>query len=111
MGAIAGLRPGDLNAVLVLPATMASRNAFDPFALVRSPIARNAVSCRNGTCWYSEATPASGRGLRRGTGRSATAGQCRDVLGRGAAAAAASDRPNSLVNLSWASASPSGVSG
>jgi hypothetical protein len=30
-------------------ASSASRNALDPFALVRSPIARNAVSWRNGT--------------------------------------------------------------
>ncbi|CAM5690567.1 hypothetical protein SGRIM128S_03848 [Streptomyces griseomycini] len=33
------------------PSSMASRNFFDPFAFVRSPIARYDVSCRNGTLW------------------------------------------------------------
>ena len=33
------------------PASIASRNALEPLALVRSPIMRQEVSCRNGTCW------------------------------------------------------------
>ncbi len=49
--AVAGLLPGDLDAVVHRPASIASRNAFDPLALVRSPMARNEVSWRNGTCW------------------------------------------------------------
>jgi len=91
---------------------MASRNAFDPLALVRSPIDRNAVSWRNGTCWYNEATPGSGRGLRRAAGRSAiraaSTAMCSGVVPQ---QPPTSDRPNSLVNLSWASASCSGVRG
>ena len=91
---------------------MASRNALDPVALVRSPIDRNAVSWRNGTCAYSDATPGSGRGLRRATGRPATraasTAMCSGVVPQHPPT---SDSPNSLVNLSWASASPSGVSG
>ncbi len=77
-------------------ASSASRNALDPLALVRSPIARNAVSWRNGTWLYSDATPGSGRGDRasrrvRPAGAAVTPRRSTsvgDVLGGGAAAAA-----------------------
>ncbi|CAM5366313.1 hypothetical protein STANM309S_04839 [Streptomyces tanashiensis] len=48
------------------PSSMASRNFFEPLAFVRSPIAMYEVSCRNGTVWYREAAPGSGRGERSG---------------------------------------------
>ena len=51
VGAIAGLVLRNLDAVVDAPSTIASRNAFDPFALVRSPIDRYVASCWKGTAW------------------------------------------------------------
>src|ERR687883_660005 len=49
------------------PASIASRNALEPLALVRSPTIRTLASWANGTWWYRLATP--GSGLRaRGAG-------------------------------------------
>ena len=95
------------------PASIASRNAFDPLALVRSPMDRYAVSCRNGTCWYSEATPASGAGPPRRSPRARRPlDDLAQVLRRGAAAAADQGRARTRwVNTSCASASSAGVSG
>ena len=70
------------------------------------------MSCRNGTCWYSEATPASGRGRRVASPRpctfSTTWRRCSGVVPQQPPTRA---RPKSLVKWSWAAASCSGVSG
>ena len=47
--ALADLVAGHLDTVVPAASSMASRNFFDPFAFVRSPIARYDVSWRNGT--------------------------------------------------------------
>ena len=65
-------------------ASIASRNALEPLALVRSPIDRKEVSCRNGTDWYSDAAAASWTGLarrdRRPPTRSTTRRRCSGVV-------------------------------
>ncbi len=91
---------------------MASRKALEPLALVRSPMARNAVSWRNGTCWYSEATPGSGRGRRGASGRPrsrpVSSAMCSGVVPQHPPT---SESPNSRQNVSWAAASSSGCTG
>ncbi len=91
---------------------MASRNFFEPLALVRSPIARYAVSCRNGTVWYSDAAPGSGRGSRSAGAsprtRSTNSRRCSGVVPQ---QPPTSDSPYSATNVSCASASSTGVSG
>ena len=83
--AVAGLRPRDLDAVLAPPSSIASRNALDPLALVRSPMARNAVSWRNGTCCVERGDaglgtrPARGDRAGRRPGRPARA-MCSGVV-------------------------------
>ena len=71
------------------PSSMASRNFLEPLAFVRSPIARYEVSWRNGTVWYSEAAPGSGRGSRVGAaGAAHPLDDLAQMLRRRAAAAA-----------------------
>ena len=109
--AVADLAPG---AVVI-----ASRKALDPLALVRSPIARNAVSWRNGTWLYSDATPGSGRGERAFAAtpagragvtprRSTSAATCSGVVPQHPPTR---ESPNSRANRSCASASSAAVSG
>ena len=63
--AVAGLRAGDLDAVCrTSPASIASRNALEPLALVRSPIISTQASCRNGTAGTARRRAGSGGGLR-----------------------------------------------
>ena len=50
----------------------ASRHFFEPLALQRSPMAKNAFSCRSGTAWYRLATDGIHTDLRAtGAGRNA----------------------------------------
>ena len=94
--AVAGLLRGDRRRMSSQSsASIASRNALEPLALVRSPIISTDVSWRNGTGAYSELTPGSGAGARsarRHRSRIASATGA-DVLGRGAAAAADQREP------------------
>ena len=101
------------------PASSASRNALEPLALVRSPIAKKAVSWRNGTWLYKDATPGSGRGERTRAGtppglagvtpsRSTRAATCSGVVPQ---QPPTSEIPNSMANRSCASASSPAVSG
>ncbi len=94
------------------PSSIASRNALDPLALVRSPIIRTLASWRNGTDWYSEAAAASGRTSRRTGVMSATASatwrMCSGVVPQQPPISAA---PYSVANRVSASASSGAVSG
>ena len=49
VGALLDLVLRHLHAGVESPSSMASRNFFEPLALVRSPMIRNEVSCSNGT--------------------------------------------------------------
>ena len=49
VGALAHLVAGHRDVVSQSPASIASRNCFEPLAFVRSPTTRNEVSCANGT--------------------------------------------------------------
>ncbi len=93
-------------------ASMASRNALDPLALVRSPIARNDASWCRSVCEYRLATPFSRTGWRSTTGRARTASttrrRCSGVVPQHPPT---SPRPNSPTNCVCAAASSSGVSG
>ncbi len=92
--------------------SMASRNFLDPLAFVRSPIAMYEVSWRNGTVWYSEEAPGSGRGSRaRGATprmRSTTWRRCSGVVPQ---QPPMSERPYSRTKVSCASASSAADSG
>ncbi len=88
------------------------RKAFEPLALVRSPIISTLASCLNGTAWYSDDTPGSGRG-RRGTGAvsataSASCRMCSPVVPQHPPT---SPTPNSRMKPVSASTSASGPSG
>ena len=74
--------------------SIASRNALEPLALVRSPIERYDVSCRNGTCWYRLEAPAlATRAARDDLATAHPLDDLAQVLGRGAAAAAHEPEP------------------
>ena len=72
------------------PASIASRNALEPLALVRSPIISTEASCRNGTRGVERGHRRLGPPAGGAAGRSPAdpLGDLADVLGRGAAAAA-----------------------
>src|SRR5450759_365969 len=93
-------------------ASIASLNALEPLAFVRSPIDRNDVSWRKGTEEYNEATPCAGCGRRGGTGVQPTA---LTTSARWAGVVPQQpptrESPNSLTNWVCAAASCSGVRG
>src|ERR1035437_4597371 len=93
-------------------ASIASLNALEPLAFVRSPMDRNDASWRKGTAEYKEATPGSGRGRRVLTGDPPTA---LTTSARWAGVVPQQpptrESPNSLTNCVWAVASCAGESG
>src|SRR5665647_2631251 len=93
-------------------ASIASLNALEPLAFVRSPIDRKDVSCRKGTAEYKEATPCSGRGRRGLIGDPPTA---LTTSARWAGVVPQQpptrESPNSLTNCVCAAASCSGERG
>ncbi len=95
-----------------LPPSIASRKPLEPLELVRSPIIRNDASCSNGTAWYSDARPGSGRGLRRAGSASWTAlttwAMCSGVEPQQPPTMRV---PNSATNPASACANSSGPSG